>query len=259
MNRLALLSLFALGVACQATPVAETPAGAAPAAPSSTDPAERYGASHARSDPAAIDIAESVLEAMGGREAWNETRAISWNFFGGRRHVWDKELGRSRIEHEDLVLVFDLGTRTGRAWKAGVEVTDAEELADLLEQGHRMWVNDSYWVFMPYKLLDPGVILTHVGRGATVNGREGEVLQLTFDEVGHTPGNAYRVVVADETGLVEEWSFWEDATTLDAAPRFTMPWTGWELFGDILLATDHGRGADWAIEVHSELPAGAFD
>ena len=36
----------------------------------------------ANSDPAAVELADSIMAAMGGRENWDKTRFISWNFFG---------------------------------------------------------------------------------------------------------------------------------------------------------------------------------
>src|SRR5690349_5913411 len=50
------------------------------------------------SDPAAVELADSVMAAMGGRANWNKTRFISWSFSGRRNLVWDKQSGRVRIE-----------------------------------------------------------------------------------------------------------------------------------------------------------------
>ena len=35
----------------------------------------------ADSDPAAVELADSIMVAMGGRKNWDQTRYISWNFF----------------------------------------------------------------------------------------------------------------------------------------------------------------------------------
>ncbi|MCZ6598878.1 MAG: hypothetical protein O7B99_14665 [Planctomycetota bacterium] len=197
-------------------------------------------------------LAESVLERMGGREAWERTRFLHWAFFGRREHWWDKRTGDVRIEGDDLVLVMNVRTKEGRAWRGGREVVDPNELAGLMDRGFAWWVNDSYWMFMPYKLLDPGVRLRDLGPGTMADGRTARVLELTFDGVGLTPDNKYEVFVGEETGLVEQWSFYVNAA--DEEPRFTGPWSGWERFGAILLATGRGRGHDWSISVHDHLP-----
>jgi hypothetical protein len=111
-------------------------------------------------------------------------------------------------------------------------------------------------MFMPYKLLDPGVTLRYGGEKEMEDGRGADVLVLTFEEVGYTPENKYDVFVARDTGLVEQWSFYRNAD--DEEPSFTLPWTGWREFGGILLATDHGREKDWDIAVPESLPRTVF-
>ena len=214
-----------------------------------------------QADPEAQRIAEAVLEAMGGREAWEATRYLGWTFFGGRRHVWDRWTGNLRIEvpaserGPETLILMNLNSRRGRAWRAGREL-QGEELAEALEAGWRMWVNDSYWMFMPYKLLDPGVHLRYVGEGRLPDDRTADVLELTFDQVGVTPQNRYLVYVARDSGLVEQWSYFP--TREDPEPRFTLPWEGWRRFGRILLSTSRGRGHDWQIHVWQELPDAVF-
>ena len=62
------------------------------------------GFDEAGSDPEAIAIADSVMVHHGGRKAYDDARYISWNFFGARSLVWDKEedhwTGRPRAEGE---------------------------------------------------------------------------------------------------------------------------------------------------------------
>ena len=41
-------------------------------------PAPGFDIEH--SDPAAVELADSVMAAMGGRDNWDNTRFISWNF-----------------------------------------------------------------------------------------------------------------------------------------------------------------------------------
>lgn len=214
-------------------------------------------------DSATRAIAEAVMDAMGGRQAWDATRFVSWNFFGGaHQHYWDKWTGDLRIEiaasdrgPETLVLM-NLDKREGRVWIEGAEVTDTAALDEIVDRGWRFWVNDAYWMFMPYKLLDPGVNLRLEGEGTMEDGRDADILELTFEGVGVTPENRYLVYVARDTGLIEQWSYFQDRD--DEEPGFTGPWAGWQRFGGILLATDHGRGADWDIRVHDELPAEIF-
>ena len=46
----------------------------------------------------------------------------------------------------------------------------------MLDDAHGAWINDSYWLVMPYKLLDPGVRLRHLGERTTSEGETADVL-----------------------------------------------------------------------------------
>jgi len=217
----------------------------------------------AGSDPQAVRIADATMQAMGGRAAWDATRFVSWNFFGARFHVWDKHRGRDRVQWTDresgapIVAVVDVNTAEGRVWVAGVAVADPARATELLRSAREMWINDAYWLVMPYKLKDSGVTLTYAGEAAMADGRAADVVQLTFKDVGVTPQNKYRVFVARDTGLVEQWQFFSKAD--DAEPRFTTPWHGWTRHGAILLSGDRGERRLTDIAVHDSLPEAVFE
>jgi hypothetical protein len=249
----ALVLIAAVLVSCQKTD--STTEGAAPG-----PERERQGAAGSAppaTDAKALAVAERVMRALGGDDAWRSTRYVSWHFFEVRRHHWDRQTGDVRIEANDVVILMNLGTKQGRVQKAGAEVTDPAELASYLERGYAWWVNDSYWMFMPYKLRDPGVHLAYAGERQLGDTLATEVLTLTFENVGLTPRNKYDVFVSRETGLVAAWAYYPDRD--DPEPKFTSPWSGWQRFGGILLATDHGQGKNWDIRVYDTLPESVFD
>ncbi|MFQ5719395.1 MAG: hypothetical protein ACE5IK_07580 [Acidobacteriota bacterium] len=208
------------------------------------------------SDDHAIEIAQSVVQKMGGWEHWDAARYVHWSFFGRRKHDWDRWTGDIRIETDKNLILMNINTKKGRAWEEGKEVVDPDKLAGMLESGHKMWVNDSYWMFMPYKLLDEGVTLKYTGEKDLDDGRPADVLTLSFDGVGYTPENRYEVFVAKDTGLVEAWSYFAKAGDEKAA--FTLPWGNWKQFGNVMLATEHGRGVDWEIAVKESMPRTLF-
>lgn len=126
----------------------------------------------------------------------------------------------------------------------------------MIDRGEAVWINDSYWMFMPYKLKDSGVALEHRGEGRLLDGRTAEVLELTFRDVGRTPENKYLVYVARDTGLVEQWDFFGKAS--DESPRFQVPWRNWRRYGAILLSDDRGRGQHTDIAVYDTVPSTYF-
>ena len=208
-------------------------------------------------DARASEIAQEVMTAMGGNEAWEHTRFVSWFFFERRQHYWDRWSGDIRIEDEEHLILMNIQNRQGRAWVNGEEITAADSLAKLLDKGHAWWINDSYWAFMPYKLQDPGVNLRYVGERQMQDGRAADVLEMTFNQVGRTPENKYEVCVDKETRLVGEWSYYQKAD--DAEPRFTGPWADWKRVGRIMLAASHGRGKDWKLATYEALPRSVFE
>ena len=100
---------------------------------------------------------------------------------------------------------------------------------------------DSYWVFMPFKLKDSGVTLKYSGKSETADGKPADVLELTFKDVGRTPENKYHVYVDEDSRLVTQWDYYENAS--DPEPRFQMPWQNWQKQGGIMLSADRGERA----------------
>jgi len=230
---------------------------------STNPPAEGFDAEG--SDPEAIALADEVMVAMGGREAWDATRYLSWRFMDRRDHYWDRYSGDARVEgttseeegEQPFVLLLNVNTREGRAFVGGAEVTDAEERAQWLDRAFGMWTNDSYWVFMPFKLKDSGVTLKYLGERETEQFGKPAVLELSFAEVGLTPQNRYEVYVDPKSHLVSGWAWYPEAT--DETPRFTLPWGDYQQVGRILLANDHGQGHDWRLRAFDELPRSVFE
>lgn len=213
------------------------------------------------SDPSAIAIADQVMEAMGGRSNWDQTEALSWVFFGRRQHYWDKNNQRFRIEtiSEDpevkqKVFTYDLKSDQIKVTIGGEEVKDS--LEQYKEQAKGMWINDSYWLVMPYKLKDSGVTLKHLGGIVDEEGKPCERLEMTFREVGVTPGNRYLIDVDSVTNLVSSWSFFR--TVNQDSADFKMPWKDYQPKGDILLSGDRGRLKLTNIQVHESLPDSLF-
>jgi plasmid maintenance system killer protein len=209
------------------------------------------------SDTKAILIADEVMKAQGGFENWQNTHFIKWNFFGNRNLLWDKFTGDVRIElSEDLqnTIIVNINTNEGKAEKDGVEVTDETELDKLLKTGKSIWINDAYWLVMPFKLKDSGVSLKYLEASETMS--ETDVLQLTFENIGDTPQNKYVVHVDKETKLVNQWDFYSNYN--DTIPRFSTPWTDYQEYGNILLSGNRGERSLTGIAVLESVEADVF-
>ena len=219
-------------------------------------PAE--GFNHEASDPEAIIIADKVMTAMGGRKAWDETRYITWTFFGKRKLLWDKYTGDVRIEYldRDEKLLVNINSLEGKAAVGGKEIVEKDSLAGYLKKAKSIWINDSYWLVMPYKLKDSGVSLYYLGNDTTELGMESFVLQLAFENVGDTPNNIYNVWVDTESNLVTQWAFFEKSEQPN--PSFITPWDDYRQYGNIQLSGGRGKGQLTEIKVLDEVPETAF-
>lgn len=205
-----------------------------------------------KSDPQAVALARQVIEALGGDEAWNETRFLRFDFavdregknLSSRAHTWDKWTGRYRLEGKNkdgkpFVVLMNLNTKEGAAYADGARLSgDAERKQ--LESAYGAWVNDTYWLLMPYKLQDPGVSLASAGETKSEDGAWHKLL-LTFDSVGLTPKDKYWVYVNRQTRLVDRWDF---ILKGEAGPPTTFEWTGWTRKGAVMLAPERRNPKD---------------
>jgi len=212
------------------------------------------------SDPEAIWVADDAIAASGGAQAWANTKIIKWNYFGRRWLLWDKEHGKVRIEYtaNDTKLLLDVHTKKGKVFKNGQEWTDPDTLAKYLEIAYRTWINDSYWLAMPFKMKDPGVHLRYLREDTTLKGISSDVLSMTFDSVGVTPRNKYEVWVGKNSSLVAQWAHYPNAN--DSLPTIVNPWDGYVKYGEIFLSGDRGEKRQFTgIKVYESLPGSFFE
>lgn len=171
-------------------------------------------------DTAADTLAWRIVEAAGGLDAWYALPRLRFDFVTVRdsteafraRHLWDRQTGRYRVEYpvgEDSMLValfnvqgFDLSAPEGAVFINGTPL-DSAATRERLTEAYERHLNDSYWLLAPLKLFDPGVHRALAPDSA----RDGtEVLALSFEDVGMTPGDHYWMS-ADSTGRLVRWSY----------------------------------------------------
>ena len=210
------------------------------------------------SDPKAVAIANQVMEALGGEAAWRETCFLRFDFAVDvdgktvmtRSHWWDKWRGRYRVEGktkegEAYTVLMNINTKDGSAWLGGKPV-EGEAKKRLLERGYGAWVNDTYWLIMPYKLKDPGVVLKLEGE---VKGKDKDKdtawdkLALSFDKVGLTPKDRYWAYVNRTTHLVDRWEYiLQDENPKGPPSRFD--WNNWQRYGKLMLSPEKVNAKD---------------
>lgn len=190
------------------------------------------------SDPAAVELADSVMSAMGGRKNWDQTRFISWSSSANRNLIWDKELGRVRIESLPDSTIYLLNTKTmeGRVRVKEQELANADSVTKKLEQAKSIWINDTYWLIMPFKLKDSGVTLKYLGEDTLKTGGRCNVLELTFAKAEMASSHKYRVFVDIKDNLVKQWAYYNEASKEQAS--WVRSWDNYQSYGKILLSAN---------------------
>lgn len=198
-------------------------------------------------DPQAAAVATQLTDAMGGLETWRKVPYFRFDFVvvkDGKevarfRHWWDKKDGRCRVEGPDdkgrtVVAIFSLKDRKGKSFTDGLLDTDSTNIANILQMGYERWVNDTYWVIMPFKLRDPGAHLTYARSERTQDGVEYDVLGLTFDKgVGLTSDDHYWLYVNKKTHLIDRWEY---VLTGQKPPPQEASWEAWTSVGPLRLS-----------------------
>ena len=223
------------------------------------------------SDARAVKLANDVLRQLGGRERWDALTGLRWSFGVAthdtvrslRRHAWNKHTGEHRVEGKTrtgdaFVIIHTLGDSTrGAAWVNGNAI-EGDSLHKLIKRAEALWVNDSYWFLMPYKLLDPGV---HLAWDSEVKDDLGtfDRISMTFANVGLTPGDHYWVDVNRRSHRVERWQMVLQGSQ---PPPVKYTWEGWEEHEGLWFPTAHRQDAlnifTKDVEAVREFPANTF-
>lgn len=189
-------------------------------------------------------LAEEVSRTAGAESFWGNKRwDLAFEFVivrngeesGRFAHEWHrgtdaytvsgttKEGKRWRVEFSNIF------TKEGRVTIDGNRPHDTLR-QKLIDMGYGRFINDTYWLMMPLKLLDSGV---HHRREADtiIDGKSYNVLALSFGQVGLTPGDHYRLFIDPATKLVERWRY-----RLESGREGEFRWEEYQRFGPVMLA-----------------------
>jgi hypothetical protein len=197
-----------------------------------------------KSDPRAVKIADEVMTALGGAQNWGQARYLSFRFvvddegreLVSRKHDWDRWTGRYRLEDTDQaghhsVVFFDVNSKEGTAYVDGTYL-EGDTLQKTITKAYARYINDTYWLLMPYKMKDPGVVLSYEGT-VDIDGYVHDVVHLSFDHVGLTPDDVYWAYIDQASRLMTKWEY---ILKGGSGPRTEAWWKGWKQYGAIKLA-----------------------
>lgn len=190
------------------------------------------------------DVINKILESSGGRKAWQNSRYLNFSFapqkegktVSSRSHLWDRYTGDYRFEaktptNENLLVLFNVNTQKGTSYLDGKILPDSLNTKEI-KRAYGNFINDSYWLFLPFKLEDEGVNVT-LKDPEVIEGSKLDVLHLSFGKVGLTPGDQYWLYVDSASGQIKRWRF-----LLQGKQEGTFNWTDYkDLGGGLKLAT----------------------
>ena len=159
-------------------------------------------------------VAMEMVSTLGGLDAWSQIPYLRFDFSSGsgqsarppRKHLWDLQTGRYRLEYsvgqDTLVtVVFNVNDTTGTAYMNGERLGNSE--ADQIVAGaHRRHINDTYWLLAPFKVFDEGVTRS---MDSEEDGQQ--LIVLSFDGVGYTPGDQYWLSIDKDSKLLNNWRY----------------------------------------------------
>jgi hypothetical protein len=222
--------------------------------------------------PSADDAARRAIDVLAG-PAWEKARYFAFTFNVERDgkiaasfpQRYDRYTGDYRVMGKDpkgdaFDIIINVNTKAGRAWVNGAEVVESK---DLLERGYRRFINDTYWLLMPLKSMDPGVARQYEEK-TDACGHKYDVVRLSFDQgIGLTPGDVYWMWVNRDTGLVDEWHMKLQSAKPEDEPSVVL-FRDYRRIGGLLISTNREiKGKNQFIRlddvtVSADVPRGAF-
>jgi hypothetical protein len=210
--------------------------------------AARLRAEGEQRDPKAIEVARTMMQGMGGEEAWNAVHFVRFDFkvtHGGKlvadnAHLWDRKDGRYRLEHttkdgKRQVVLFRIGdyerNKSGEAYLDGKKM-EGDAARKVVDDAYGSYINDTWWLCMPWKWLATGVNLKYLGPQKH-GGAPADVVELTFGRVGLTPGDMYHAFVSQKSHLMTYWEY-----TLQSKEKGAWDWQYGDYKG-VKLASNH--------------------
>jgi len=199
-------------------------------------------------DPKSVEVTRAMMKAMGGEEAWNSAHFVRFDFKvkeGGKlvednAHLWDRKDGRYRFEHatkdgKRLVVLFRIADyerdKAGEAYLDGKKL-EGDAARKAVDDAYGSYINDSWWLCMPWKWFATGVNLKYLGPQKHA-GETADVVELTFGHVGLTPGDMYHAFVSQKSHLMDYWEY-----TLQSKEKGAWDWQYGDYNG-VKLARNH--------------------
>jgi len=118
-----------------------------------------------QSDPAAIELADSVNKATGVNKTFRTIQCLAWRN-NEARLFWNKQDSLMRIEFDadSGIAILNLKTKTGRYSSKGKEITDNAKSKQKIEELILYGKYETTLLTLPFLLKTTGTTLTYMGQ-----------------------------------------------------------------------------------------------
>jgi hypothetical protein len=226
--------------------------------------------------PTADDVARRAVDILGGGGAIQHARYFSYTFnliadgklVASFPQRWDRFTGEYRVSGvRPDGLPFDVSinvaTKRGHGSIQGRKVTDNTEFQQLYNLAFQRFVNDTFWLLMPMRLMDPDAHRSYEGERTDSCGRTWDLLKVSFDQGGLNPSDVYWPWINRDTGVVEEWDMKVAAMKADDRPLQVLFHDYRRVAGLLISTVREVRGKNQVVrlddlQILAEPPKGAF-
>ncbi|MCV9389247.1 hypothetical protein [Reichenbachiella ulvae] len=191
-----------------------------------------------KSDPSAIYLADKIMEAIGGRMAWDKIKYLEWEI-DGRKYYWNRteDIVRLDLLADTLSMIFNIDKQTIKVKKNGISIESPDSLATYLQSANDMWKMDSRLLTIPFEIKGDGVTLYYIGEDQVQDSLEAHRIQMAFEQ-SSTPF-LYDLWFNPETNLITQWAYYPDHSHTE--PQFKEKWGGYNKYGNVLFSTKRGE------------------
>lgn len=163
----------------------------------------------------ADELAYEMLNAL-NKDAFDTLKSIEFTFRDVHDYVWDLENNSVNVKWDKQEIYLDLNRST--------------DSFNLLEyKAYKYFINDTFWLVAPFKVMDDGVMRSTVDLG------KDRGLLLTYTTGGVTPGDSYLWII-DGRGYPKAWKLWTSNVPIGGL-KFS--WEGWVNMNEAWFSTLH--------------------
>ncbi len=208
------------------------------------------------SDPAAVQLIDSLIKASGGTDAWNDTHFISWNVSGERDISWDKKNGKVKIvsSANKTSFLLDLNQRQGKVKQDGQLTTDNEKIDAAFSQ----WKADSTDLFFPFNLKHPNNQVVYLGDQTISDGKSANVVDLRHVRDTGSVQPSFRILIDQKDNLILQIIPRDPSSPESLGAPITFD--NYKKYGPLLLSANRSSGiGPRDVKIESSVPEKIFD